>query len=580
MDERRYPGGEDDIDIRSSTGFSSYYSDRSSKTGSFKVNIDGLDNEPPAYIPTPAAKKAPQATSGTSKMPVSSVPSSRPAQPRRPAQPARPAQTQRPAQPARPAQTQRPAQPARPAQTQRTAQPARPAQTQRPAQPVRPTQTQRPAQPARPAAQTQRPAAESRTTAKNAAASKPPRKPKPEAEKSAAKEKKAAKTEKAKSSTRREKTAVQKENRKYRMIRGLFITLTCLICIGIVTATVSTMALSTINDILAIKKQDSSVTVSVVIPEGSDFDDVYSILCDNDLIKQEMLCKLFCKFRHYDKAYSTKQKKFVNIEYTPGVYFFETNSGVENMLEAIKVSSTNSKDTVRLTFPEGWTIAKIFERIEKYNVCTAEQLYANLDIVGKQFDFYNNIKANSGRYLKAEGYLFPDTYDFYIGESASSVIKKLFANYEAKWTADYKKRAQKLGMTQDEILTLASIIQREAKDSTQMADISSVLHNRLKDPATYPNLQMNSTKEYITAVNEYGLFNDVYYSIYLDSYNTYSATGLPPGPICNPGAAAIKAALYPSNTNYHFFCHDSKGNIYLAVTAAEHQKNAALVLYQ
>ena len=64
------------------------------------------------------------------------------------------------------------------------------------------------------------------------------------------------------------------------------------------------------------------------------------------------------------------------------------------------------------------------------------------------------------------------------------------------------------------------------------------------------------------------------------AYNTYKSNGLPPGPICNPGAAAIKAALYPSDTNYHFFCHDSKGNIYLAVTAAEHQKNAALVLYQ
>ena len=112
-----------------------------------------------------------------------------------------------------------------------------------------------------------------------------------------------------------------------------------------------------------------------------------------------------------------------------------------------------------------------------------------------------------------------------------------------------------------------------------MKQISSVLHNRLKNSATYPQLQMNSTKEYIDAVNEYGLFNEVYYSIYLDAYNTYSVTGLPAGPICNPGIDAIEAALYPADTKYQFFCHDSQGNIYLAETAEEHQRNTELVLF-
>ena len=91
---------------------------------------------------------------------------------------------------------------------------------------------------------------------------------------------------------------------------------------------------------------------------------------------------------------------------------------------------------------------------------------------------------------------------------------------------------------------------------------------------------MNSTKEYITAVNKYNVFSDFYYSIYLDSYNTYSIEGLPPGAICNPGIDAIEAALNPSDTNYHFFCHDAKGNIYLAETAAEHQKNTEKIFYE
>ena len=377
-----------------------------------------------------------------------------------------------------------------------------------------------------------------------------------------------------------EQKAKMKERKKLKRTRGLMIFFICAVIVTIITAAASSLALATINDILVLKKSDSAKTVSVVIPEGSDFDDVYDILCDNGLVRQRFITKLFCKFRHYDKAYSSKQKKEVKIEYNPGVYYLEPDSGIEVMLETIKVSNTVSKDTVRLTFPEGWTIAQVFEKIEKYNVCTAEKLYANLDIAGQQFSFYKNIPANSGRYLKAEGYIFPDTYDFYIGENANSVLKKLFSNFTKKWTKEFKAKAKSLGMTQDQIIILASIIQREAKDKSQMQVISSVLHNRLNDSATYPQLQMNSTKEYITAVNKYNVFSDFYYSIYLDSYNTYSIEGLPPGAICNPGIDAIEAALNPSDTNYHFFCHDAKGNIYLAETAAEHQKNTEKIFYE
>lgn len=377
-----------------------------------------------------------------------------------------------------------------------------------------------------------------------------------------------------------EQKAKMKERKKLKRTRGLMIFFICAVIVVIITAAASSLALATINDILVLKKSDSAKTVSVVIPEGSDFDDVYDILCDNGLVRQRFITKLFCKFRHYDKAYSSKQKKEVKIEYNPGVYYLEPDSGIEVMLETIKVSNSVSKDTVRLTFPEGWTIAQVFEKIEKYNVCTAEKLYANLDIAGQQFSFYKNIPANSGRYLKAEGYIFPDTYDFYIGENANSVLKKLFSNFTKKWTKEFKAKAKSLGMTQDQIIILASIIQREAKDKSQMQVISSVLHNRLNDSATYPQLQMNSTKEYITAVNKYNVFSDFYYSIYLDSYNTYIIEGLPPGAICNPGIDAIEAALNPSDTNYHFFCHDAKGNIYLAETAAEHQKNTEKIFYE
>ncbi len=457
-----------------------YYANRNAKRAAFRVNIEGLDNEPPAYVPKNGA--------------------------------------------------------ARPQNQQQSV--------------VRQTRTQSAAQNS--VVRQPNPASDAQRRA--AAASRPPRQaPQPQ-------------SREAKKRKKKEK------HRGYNFARGLMITLMCLIFIGILTAAVSTLALSTINDILAVNK-DGGTTVSIVVPENSDFDDVFEILCNNDLIHQKTLVKLFCKFRHYDI------KRGKPVKYEPGVYYIETDSGVEAMLEMIKATTNTSRETVRLTFPEGWTIAKVFERIQKYNVCDAEKLYANLDIVGKQFKFYTKIPNKSGRYLKAEGYIFPDTYDFYLGEAASSVLKKLYGNFEKKWTKAYSQKAKALGMNMDEIITLASIIQREAKDKTQMRNVSSVLHNRLKDSATYPQLQMNSTKEYIDAVNEYGRFNEVYYSIYLDAYNTYSVTGLPAGPICNPGIDAIEAALDPADTDYKFFCHDSQGNIYLAATAEEHQRNTELVLF-
>ncbi len=374
----------------------------------------------------------------------------------------------------------------------------------------------------------------------------------------------------------------QYERQPQNVGKSILISCLCLVFIAILTFSASTIALGSINDILSINGR-SNETVTVTIPEGSRYAEVFNILKSEGLVKQPFVTDLFCKFRNYHEVTvydrETQAYKTVQIEYTPGVYYLEKNMGIENMLETIMVSSSGNKDSVKLTFPEGWSIAKIFAKLEKYNVCEAEKLYANLDSVAGQYSFLKGLTNDNGRYLLAEGYLFPDTYDFYIGENASSVIKKLFSNFDKKWTSEYDARLKELGMTMDEIVTIASIIQREAKDESQMDVISSVIHNRIKNGATYPTLDMNSTKDYIISIqNDYSIFSEFYYNLYLNSYNTYSNKGLPPGPICNPGAAAIKAALYPADTEYNFFCHSKSGEMYLAKTVSEHQANAALVL--
>ncbi|MGN0448646.1 MAG: endolytic transglycosylase MltG [Acutalibacteraceae bacterium] len=440
--------------------------------------------------------------------------------------------------------------------------------TQIPKQPVRPPQKR----PAPSGASARRPASRASAAANGKTASNKAK------ASNRTKNKKVAAASKEKTKKEKKKNS----NFGYTFVKGFLITCVCVIFVSTVAAVLSNIAMSFINDILVIDKKNKNYSVTVEIPEGSTYDDIFEILESKGLISQPFLTDFFCRFRDYDaETYTDEDGNIVteNVEYAPGVYYIDADSGIETILNSMLVYNNVNKDTVTLTFPEGWTIAEIFEKLEKYRVCDADKLYANLDAVSSQFDFISSISDTEGRYLKAEGYLFPDTYDFFIDENASSVLKKLFSNFEAKWLPEYDEQLKKLAMTKDQIITLASIIQAEAKDGSQMADISSVLHNRLKDPATYPNLQMNSTMDYITSLKSYNVFTDVYYNMYLSSYNTYDINGLPPGAICNPGITAIEAALYPSDTDYYFFCHDDNGAVYYASTATEHQQNVESVVY-
>ncbi len=389
-----------------------------------------------------------------------------------------------------------------------------------------------------------------------------------------------------------QKKVKDKGDRAYNFAKGILVTCVCFIFIATLTTVACSVAFDFINDILVLDDENKSYSVVVEIPEGATYETIFDILKDNGLVSQPLLTDFFCKFRHYDlytvydeetgePAVDPETGKTLKapVEYVPGVYYLYADSGIENILDSMLANNSINKGTVRLTFPEGFTIAEVFEKLEEYEVCEAEKLYANLEIVADQYDFIKKIPDSEGRFLKAEGYLFPDTYDFYIGEGASSVLKKLLSNFEVKWEKEYDKRLKELGMSMNEIVTLASIIQCEAKDGSQMADISGVIHNRLNDSASYPTLDMDSTINYINSLKSFNILTDVHYALYVESYNTYSKTGLPPGPICNPSASAIRAALYPEEHDYYFFCHSEDGAVYYASTAAEHQDNVQKVVY-
>lgn len=411
---------------------------------------------------------------------------------------------------------------------------------------------------------------------------------KPVKEGASAKKPQVTKTEPSKTP----KKVKDKGDRAYNFAKGILIACVCFIFIATLTTVASSVAFGFINDILVLDDDNKGYSVVIEVPEGATYETIFDILTDNGLVSQPLLTDFFCKFRHYDlytvydeetgePAVDPETGKTLKapVEYVPGVYYVYADSGIENILDSMLANNSINKGTVRLTFPEGFTIAEIFAKLEQYEVCEAKKLYANLEIVANEYDFIKKIKETDGRYLKAEGYLFPDTYDFYIGEGASSVLKKLLSNFEAKWEKEYNARLKELGMSMDEAITIASIIQCEAKDGSQMADISGVIHNRLNNSADHPTLGMDSTFNYINTLKNLGVLTEVPYALYIESYNTYDKTGLPPGPICNPSASAIRAALYPEEHNYYYFCHGEDGSVYYAETYLEHQENEQLAIY-
>lgn len=236
--------------------------------------------------------------------------------------------------------------------------------------------------------------------------------------------------------------------------------------------------------------------------------------------------------------------------------------------------------TVSVTIPEGYTILQIAKKLEDNKVCSKDEF---LELCKKPVDGITIEKNAKDRYYLLEGYLFPDTYEFYTNTTAEIALSKFIENYKSKVTSDMEARAKELGYTMDEMLTLASMIQKECdKDPAECANVSAVFHNRLKS-SDFPTLGSDVTTFYVTqnlgelldyqdGVKLEKQNNDV--KKYMDLYSTYYCKGLPIGPICNPGIKAITAALNPADTSYYYFLTDESGeDFYYAKTMDEHNAN-------
>lgn len=317
-----------------------------------------------------------------------------------------------------------------------------------------------------------------------------------------------------------------------------------------VSMLLSALIIGAVNEMFALQKADNPVTVT--IPENTTISETAAILKDADVISHPLLFRMF--FSMTSDGASIKAGKY------------ETNSNNDYRgLVRMITRRSSARETVRVTIPEGYELKQIVDLLVEKNVCEKEALEETLKNADFEFDFLNGLQK--GNLTRLEGYLYPDTYEFYTNDQPENVIKKILANFDSKYTEAMRARAKELGMSTSEVITLASIIEREATD-TDRELISSVFHNRL-DSSRYPYLQSCATVQY--ALGERKARLSIEDTKVESVYNTYQHKGLPPGPIASPGNESIEAALYPADTNYLFFALQEDGTHKFSKTYAEHQ---------
>ena len=235
-----------------------------------------------------------------------------------------------------------------------------------------------------------------------------------------------------------------------------------------------------------------------------------------------------------------------------------------------------------ITLIPGETVEDFADKMVRDGVIADREAFLSLCRGGETFREYYYIadvlstKNVSSRKYVLEGYLAPDTYEIYVTATAEDIIRKLLSQTEAVFPAEMQERAEEMGMTMDQVLTLASMIEKEA-GADDFTKVSAVFHNRLK---ANMKLQSDVTIHYVTGIPKMALEGDDLTDN--NPYNTYVNTGLPVGPICNPSAAAIQAALYPDATftaeNYLYFCakDPETGGLYFSRTLAEHEQAVAI----
>ncbi len=359
------------------------------------------------------------------------------------------------------------------------------------------------------------------------------------------------------------------EERDYRPIRfsrsgrlgclGGIMYATFIICLSVAMACFCWMAAC---DILALNKGDTKMVV--VVPDeffseeevdildddgnviGSetimvaDISSVSNLLKDSGIIEYPWLFKIFAQVSNADKKID------------PGTYELSTRYDYRALVKNLQIGTAAKEIREGVTFPEGYTMDQIFRKLEAEGVCSVDDLYDAAANYHYDFSFLDD--STLGDPKRLEGFIFPNTYDFYVGESASSVISKFLNTFHRQLYTDMYQLCDNLGITFQEAIIIASMIEKEAANDEERPHIASVIYNRIASRMT---LGIDATilyehPEHVGVQIPTEILQE-------DSpYNTHIYRGLPPTPICNPGLASIEAALHPSGYGYYYYALDTE----------------------
>lgn len=287
------------------------------------------------------------------------------------------------------------------------------------------------------------------------------------------------------------------------------------------------------------------------ISQGEGFNRLAHRLNANGMISSPLRFKLLARIKGEDKKLKA------------GEYRLATDM---SPIQILDVLVNGRQHLYRITIPEGFNMHQIADEIDRLNLADGGLFLAlatSGELAGKL-----NIASPT-----LEGYLFPDTYYFPKEVAPEAIATKMVAQFKENFTNEWKQRALELNLSVHEVVTIASIIEKETGDPSERPIIASVFHNRLKR-----KMRLESDPTVIYGIKD---FNGNLTRKDLrthTSYNTYVIKGLPPGPIANPGAAAMEAALYPADTGYLFFVSKKDGTHYFSATIKEH--NQAVYKYQ
>lgn len=303
------------------------------------------------------------------------------------------------------------------------------------------------------------------------------------------------------------------------------------------------------NNLKPLKSEENKEIIRIEIPVGSNVEGIASLLEQKGVIKSGFTFKLYSKLNHIEDKYKA------------GIYDIDNSKDIKEIASALQ-HGKGFYEIIKFTIPEGYEVRMIVDKLVELGLGDRDKFYEAINNRYFDYDFLTDVSREEER---LEGYLFPDTYEVYKNTTEEEIIGKMLERFDQIFNEEFKARASELNMSVNEIVTLASIIEREAKVDEERKIVSSVFHNRLNI-----NMMLRScaTVQYVLKERKEVL---LYKDLEIQSpYNTYKNPGLPPGPIASPGLKSIEAALYPDETDYLFFVAKNDGTHIFTKTFKEH----------